>query len=45
MYMAVGRLEIAQFASLDFTLNFGILPEVRRKFVDWMKEGGDYLAT
>jgi hypothetical protein len=44
MYYAIGRLDAEKFAALDFTLNFGISPEVRASFVDAMQNGGEYDA-
>lgn len=42
MYYAISKLEADKFANLDFTLNFGITPDVKNLFVDWLVNGGNY---
>ena len=42
MYFAISRLDAEKFAQLDFTLNFGISPEVRSAFIDALQNGGEY---
>ena len=42
MYFAVARLDAEKFTKLDFTLNFGITPEVKSQYVEAIENGGDY---
>ena len=45
MYYAISKLDADKFANLDFTLNFGITPDVKNLFVDWLANGGNYEET
>lgn len=42
MYYAINRLDAEKFAKLDFTMNFGVMPEVRSTFVEMIENGGGY---
>ncbi len=42
MYYAMNRLDADKFSNLDFAVNFGILPEVKKSFVQAMQTGGNY---
>ena len=42
MYYAMNRLDADKFATLDFAVNFGISPEVKKAFVYAMQNGGRY---
>jgi hypothetical protein len=42
MYYAMNRLDAEQFASLDFAVNFGILQENKRNFVEALQNGGSF---
>lgn len=33
MYYAMNRLDADKFSNLDFAVNFGILPEIKKSFV------------
>ena len=53
MYFVIDKNEASNFVNMDFTLNFGILIEVRQHIVKMLKENGqttyetaaDYFAT
>lgn len=45
MYYAIAKLDADKFANLGFTLNFGIMPDVKGIFVDWLINGGNYEET
>lgn len=45
MYYAIARLDADKLANLDFTLNFGITPDTKSIFVDWLVNGGNYEET
>ena len=34
MYYAIARLDADKFANLDFTLNFGISPDIKARYVE-----------
>ena len=42
MYYAINRLDAEKFCSLDFTLNFGITPDIKVQYVETIQNGGDY---
>ena len=42
MYYAMNRLDADKFSNLDFAVNFGILPEVKKSFVQAIQTGGNY---
>lgn len=41
MYYAIAKNEASNFVSLDFTINFGILPDIRQHFVSMLKDDGE----
>ena len=45
MYYAISKLDADKFSNLDFTLNFGITPDVKNLFVDWLANGGTFEET
>jgi hypothetical protein len=42
MYYAMNKLDAEKFANLDFAVNFGIYPEVKKSFVNALNNGGGY---
>ena len=42
MYYAIARLDADKFTQLDFTLNFGITPDIKVMYVEAIQNGGDY---
>lgn len=42
MFFAVNRLDAQKFAALDFTTNFGIEPQNRKLFTEFLTNGGTY---
>lgn len=42
MYYCIDKLSIEKFMRFDFTINFGISPDVRQKFIELLASGGNF---